>query len=117
MAADRAAGAAALDTLGVRRCLPGERGTATLWFALKRRIALLAALAPATGLALAYLLVATMVYPLFEPRKSARPFALRIKEVTAESRAAGVPVVAYDLGNLPEPFAYYSERHVHGGDG
>jgi len=83
-------------------------GTATLWFALKRR-ALLAALAPAAGLALAYLLVATMAYPLFEPRKSARPFALRIKEVTAESRAAGVPVVAYDLGNLPEPFAFYSD--------
>ena len=82
-------------------------GAATLWFALKRRT-LLAALTPAAGLALAYLLVATAVYPLFESRKSARKFALRVKEVTADSRAAGVPVVAYDLGNLPEPFAYYS---------
>ena len=82
-------------------------GAATLWFALRRRTAF-AALAPAAGLALAYLLVATTVYPLFESRKSARPFALRIKEVTAESRASGLPVVAYHLGNLPEPFAYYS---------
>ncbi|MFQ5349755.1 MAG: ArnT family glycosyltransferase [Thermoanaerobaculia bacterium] len=82
-------------------------GGTTLFLARKRRI-LPAALTPAVGLALAYLLVATAVYPLFEPRKSARPFALRIQEVTAESRAAGLPVVAYELGNLPEPFAYYT---------
>lgn len=83
-------------------------GAATLWFALRRRTAV-AALAPAAGFAVLYLFVATAVYPLFEPRKSARPFALRIKEVTAESRAGGMPVVAYDLGNLPEPFAYHSD--------
>ena len=83
-------------------------GAATLWFVRKGRIPH-AALAPAAGLAVAYLLVATAVYPLFEARKSARPFALRIQEVTADSRAAGLPVVAYDLGNLPEPFAYYSK--------
>ena len=61
------------------------------------------------GLAVAYLVVAAAVYPRFEPRKSARPFALRIKEVTAPSRAAGLPVVAYGLGNLREPFAFYSD--------
>ena len=83
-------------------------GGATLWFALRRRL-LHAALAPAAGLALLYLLVAALVYPRFEPRKSARPFALRIAEVTAASRAADMPVVAYDLGNLPEPFAYYTK--------
>jgi 4-amino-4-deoxy-L-arabinose transferase-like glycosyltransferase len=83
-------------------------GAATIWFAVKRRI-LPAALAPAAGLAVAYLLVAAVVYPRFEGRKSARPFALRIAEVTADSRAAGLPVLAYDLGNLPEPFAFYSD--------
>ena len=82
-------------------------GVATVAFALRGRI-LPAALAPAAGLAVTYLLVAAAVYPRFEPRKSARPFALRIQEVTADSRAAGLPVVAYHLGNLPEPFAYYT---------
>ena len=83
-------------------------GIATLWLVRRRNI-LGAALAPAAGVAVAYLLVATAIYPLFEERKSSRPFALRIKEVTADSRAAGLPVVAYDLGNLPEPFAFYSD--------
>ena len=83
-------------------------GVATLWL-VRRRSILGAALAPAAGVAVAYLLVATAVYPLFEERKSSRPFALRIAEVTADSRAAGLPVVAYDLGNLPEPFAFYSD--------
>ena len=82
-------------------------GVATIWL-IRRRSILGAALAPAAGLTVLYLLVATAVYPLFEERKSARPFALRIAEVTAGARAAGLPVLAYDLGNLPEPFAFYS---------
>ena len=83
-------------------------GAATLLLAIRAR-PLAAALAPAAAFAVAYLFVAAAVYPAFESRKSARPFALVIKEATAESRAAGLPVVAFDLGNLPEPFAYYSD--------
>jgi 4-amino-4-deoxy-L-arabinose transferase-like glycosyltransferase len=83
-------------------------GSTALYAALKGRV-LAAVLAPAAGVAVVYLSVATAVYPLFESRKSARPFALRIKEVTAESRAEGLPVVAYALGNLPEPFSFYSD--------
>jgi 4-amino-4-deoxy-L-arabinose transferase-like glycosyltransferase len=60
------------------------------------------------GTAAAYLFLVTAVYPALEPIRSARPFALTIKEATAKSRAAGLPVVAYALGNLPEPFAFYS---------
>ncbi len=83
-------------------------GVATLLLALGHR-SLAAVLVPGAGFALAYLFLATAVYPAFEPRKSARPFTLLIKEVTADSRAKGLPVVAYSLGNLPEAFALYSE--------
>jgi 4-amino-4-deoxy-L-arabinose transferase-like glycosyltransferase len=65
-------------------------------------------LAPAIALALAYLLVVSAVYPAMEGRKSARPFSLRLQEITAESRSAGLPVVSFFLLNLPEHFAYHT---------
>lgn len=82
-------------------------GAVTLVYAARRR-ALAAAVTPAGGLALAYLFVVTAVYPAFEPRKSARPLAERLVEVTAESRAQDVPVLAYAIGNVPEALAFYS---------
>lgn len=86
----------------------GAAGVAALVFARRGRI-LAAALAPAAGMALAYLIAVAAVYPAMEPSKSARPFALRIAALTADSRAAGRPVVAYDVGNLPKAFAFYGD--------
>lgn len=82
-------------------------GLATLLLA-RRSTIVASVIAPAATFAVVYLLVITFVYPQFEERKSARPFAVRISEVTASSRADGHAVLAYRLGNLPEPFAFYS---------
>jgi 4-amino-4-deoxy-L-arabinose transferase-like glycosyltransferase len=82
-------------------------GAATLAFALRGRM-LETFYAPAACCALAYLALAALVYPSFEARNSARLFSLRIAEVTASSRSAGVPVVAFALGNLPEAFSLYT---------
>ncbi len=77
---------------------------------LVRRGRLLAAVnATAAGVGSALLLAVALVLPALEPVKSARPFALRMKEVTSESRERGLPVLAYALSNLPEPFAFYSD--------
>jgi 4-amino-4-deoxy-L-arabinose transferase-like glycosyltransferase len=83
-------------------------GVATLW-ARRRGRPLQAALAPAAGFAVGYLFAVTFVYPALEPRKSARPFSEAAAAATAESRAAGHDVVAYDLSNLPEAFAFYGD--------
>jgi 4-amino-4-deoxy-L-arabinose transferase-like glycosyltransferase len=63
----------------------------------------------AAGMTVAYLAASSLLYPALEPRKSARPFALEVREATAASRAAGHRVVAYDLGNLPTAIAFYSD--------
>jgi hypothetical protein len=83
-------------------------GVATLW-ARWRKLPLPAALAPAAGFVVAYLFAVTFVYPALEPRKSARFFSEKAAAATAESRAAGHEVVAYDLSNLPEAFAFYGD--------
>jgi len=80
-----------------------------VFFFLRHKRVLPAVLAPAVGMALTYLLAVWLIAPVFEPSKSARPFSLEIKAVTEGSRAAGLPVVAYGLGNLPEHFAFYSD--------
>ena len=77
--------------------------------ACRRRRFLRAALAPAAGFAAGYLFAASFLYPALEPRKSARAFSLTIAEATAESRAAGHDVVAFDLANLPEAFAFHGD--------
>ena len=59
--------------------------------------------------ATAYLLVVTAVYPRLEPMKSARAFSVRMKEVTADARERGLPIVTYGLSNLPEAFAFYTD--------
>lgn len=68
-----------------------------------------AVLRPAVGFALAYLFAVTFVYPALEARKSARPFSLEVAAATESARAAGQEVVAYDLSNLPEAFAFYGQ--------
>lgn len=76
--------------------------------AWRRRSLAGAALAPAAGFAAAYLFVASFVYGALEPVKSARPFSERLAAAAGPAAAAGRPVVAYDLGNLPEAFAFYT---------
>lgn len=83
-------------------------GLATLW-ACRRSRPLRAALSPAAGFAVAYLFAVTFVYPALEPRKSARPFSEKVAAATASSRTAGHEVVAFDLSNLPEAFAFYGD--------
>lgn len=83
-------------------------GVATLR-ACRRREPLQAALTPAAGFAVGYLFAVTFLYPALEPRKSARAFSLKVANATAESRAAGQEVVAYDLANLPEAFAFHGD--------
>ncbi|MDH3255539.1 MAG: glycosyltransferase family 39 protein [Acidobacteriota bacterium] len=82
-------------------------GLSTLIFLWRRRLSLSVA-SLAGGFVVLYLLAAFAVFPALEPRKSARSFAARVATLTAQSRAAGERVVAFDLGNLPEPLAFYS---------
>ena len=83
-------------------------GGATVAFALRGR-ALASVAATATGMAVLYLAATAVAYPAMEPRKSSRDFALEIKEITADSRAAGHEVVAWRAGNIPVAIAFYSD--------
>jgi hypothetical protein len=82
-------------------------GLATLWSVIKKNL-LATAVLPAAGFAIVFLLVATLVYPAFNPVKSGRAFAAVISEETAASRAEGHRVMAFDLGNLPVHYAFYT---------
>jgi len=68
-----------------------------------------AVLVPGLCFATAYLFAAVALFPALDPVKSGRAFAERMREASAESRASGGQVLAYDLGNLPESFAFYSD--------
>ncbi len=81
-------------------------GVATVVFSWRGRV-VASIVAPASGCVAIYLLVVTLAYPAMEPVKSARPFTATIARATADSRAAGLPVVAYRLDNLPEHFAFW----------
>jgi hypothetical protein len=83
-------------------------GAATLALAARGR-PLAACLVPAAGFAAVYLFVVAAVYPAFEPGKSARALAGRLAAVTAESRARGLPIVAYAAGNVPKALAFYTD--------
>jgi 4-amino-4-deoxy-L-arabinose transferase-like glycosyltransferase len=60
------------------------------------------------GITVAYLATATLVFPVLNPIKSARGFAERLAALSADSRSAGHTVVAFDVGNLPQALALYS---------
>jgi 4-amino-4-deoxy-L-arabinose transferase-like glycosyltransferase len=81
-------------------------GIATFAAVAGRRL-LGAAVAPAVGMAVTYLLVATMIFPAANRFKSSREFAEIIVEASAASRAAGHRVVAFDVGNLPVAYALF----------
>jgi len=82
-------------------------GLTTLWAVVKRNL-FAATVLPAAGFAAAYLLVAAVVLPMADAFKSSRAFAEVIAEETTESRAAGHEVLAFDLGNLPIHYAFYT---------
>jgi 4-amino-4-deoxy-L-arabinose transferase-like glycosyltransferase len=83
-------------------------GLATLWAVVKKNL-LAASVLPAVGFAAAFLFVAVAVFPAADAFKSSRLFAEVIKEETVASRAAGHEVLAFDLGNLPIHYAFYTD--------
>jgi 4-amino-4-deoxy-L-arabinose transferase-like glycosyltransferase len=83
-------------------------GLATLWAAGKQRL-LATAVLPAAGFAGVYLFVAVAVFPPADAFKSGRDFAGIIAARTAASRAAGHEIVAFDIGNLPVHYAFYTD--------
>lgn len=85
----------------------GIGGLATLG-ALIARKRFLAALSPALGTLLVYLIAATVIFPALNPVKSVRSFAERVRERT-EQASAGGELLAYRLGNLPEALAFYGD--------
>jgi len=83
-------------------------GVAVLLTAVRGR-ALGSVVATAAGMAALYLAATAVVFPAMEPRKSSRTFALKTKEITAESRAKGHRVMAWRAGNIPIAVAFYSD--------
>ncbi|MCP4204113.1 MAG: glycosyltransferase family 39 protein [bacterium] len=81
-------------------------GIATIHAAAKGPL-LRSVLSPAAGFAVLYLFVASVLWPAFEPRKSARAFSLAIEKETREYRKSGLPIVSFWLENLPQHFAFY----------
>jgi 4-amino-4-deoxy-L-arabinose transferase-like glycosyltransferase len=82
-------------------------GLSALWAGVKRNL-FAAVVIPGAGFALAFLFVAVVVYPMADAFKSSREFAGVIATETAASRAAGHQVLAFDLGNLPVHYAFYT---------
>jgi len=82
-------------------------GLATLWGIIKRNL-FAATVLPAAGFAATFLFVASVVLPMADAFKSSREFAEVIVVETAGSRAEGHEVVAFDLGNLPIHYAFYT---------
>ncbi|MEZ5333474.1 MAG: glycosyltransferase family 39 protein [Thermoanaerobaculia bacterium] len=83
--------------------------SASALVACRRRRVLPAALGPAVAFVAAYLFVTAVAFPAMESSKSARSFSSVLRDATAASREAGHEVLAYDLSNLPEAFAFYSD--------
>lgn len=85
----------------------GLGGIALLIVALGRREAP-ALWTTAACMSVIYLTAAAFAFPALNPVKSARAFSDSLKSATASSRAAGQPVLAFRLSNLPEAFSFYS---------
>jgi 4-amino-4-deoxy-L-arabinose transferase-like glycosyltransferase len=83
-------------------------GTSSLFFVFRKKPVSMI-LASGAGMYVAYLFTAAVIYPSMEPVKSARSFALEMKEITATSRSEGNQVLAWRIGNLPNAFAFYSD--------
>ena len=83
-------------------------GAAT-FIAVGRKRLLTATLLPAAGIGAAYLFIAIIVFPMADAFKSGREFAEKINAASNESRTAGYSVLAYDIGNLTDTYAFYSD--------
>ena len=83
-------------------------GSTTLFFAFRSKPFNMI-LATSIAMCAAYLFTTAVIYPAMKPLKSARSFAIKIKETTAASRNAGNDVVAWRIDNLANAFAYYSD--------
>jgi len=83
-------------------------GVVTLLSVFRSRL-LASTLVPGIGFAVALLLTAVVVFPMFDALKSSRQFADTISSRTAASVAAGHQVLAFDLGNLPVHYAFYTD--------
>jgi len=105
-ATDRVDGIPAL-TFWVLSLLLVITGASTVIAIAGKRL-LRAALLPAVGLSVLYVVIAVAVFPAANSIKSGREFAVEIGQATATSRAEGHPVLAYDIGNLTDPYALYS---------
>lgn len=93
---------------GVLGALLAAGGLATAW-AAARGHHLGSLLVLAGGAGAVYVGIATLLLPALDAVRSARPFSLKIRTLTAASRDAGHDVIAYRLGNLPEAFSFYSD--------
>jgi 4-amino-4-deoxy-L-arabinose transferase-like glycosyltransferase len=82
-------------------------GLTTLWSVIRKND-FTAATVPGAGFAAAFLFVAAVVFPMADSFKSGREFAGVIAEKTAASRAEGHRILAFDLGNLPIHYAFYT---------
>jgi 4-amino-4-deoxy-L-arabinose transferase-like glycosyltransferase len=82
-------------------------GVFTLLSASRSRV-LASVLIPGIGFAVAFVVTAMMVFPPFDASKSSRSFAETIASRTADSVAEGHEVLAFDLGNLPVHYAFYT---------
>jgi hypothetical protein len=65
--------------------------------------------ATALAASLTFLAWVVAVEPALDPFRSARAFALEVARHTESSRAAGHPVLAFDIGNVPRAIAFYSD--------
>lgn len=83
-------------------------GAATLVAVARNRL-LQAALAPAAGVAVVYLFVAALVFPMADAFKSGRDFAVVIRQAVDRWQPEGQRVLACDIGNLTDSYAFYSD--------
>jgi 4-amino-4-deoxy-L-arabinose transferase-like glycosyltransferase len=83
-------------------------GVSTLIAVVGKKL-LRATLLPAVGVSMLYLLISITVFPAANAFKSGREFAITIRDATAESRAGGEPVLAFDIGNLTDQYAFFSD--------
>ena len=82
-------------------------GLSTLWAVIKKND-LAAAVVPGAGFTASFLVVAIVVYPMANEFKSSREFAMIIVEETARNQNTEQEVLAFDLGNLPIHYAFYT---------
>jgi 4-amino-4-deoxy-L-arabinose transferase-like glycosyltransferase len=83
-------------------------GAVTLAAVVRRRL-LQAALTPAVGLTAVYLVIASVVFPMADDFKSGRDFAVVIRQAVDRWQPEGQRVLACDIGNLTDSYAFYSD--------